>query len=173
MKRIFGFVALLMAIAALMIGCGGSGGGNGGGGGGTSGVESRIRSLFTEVNQEDLDGTMSHFSQNYLNDCFDWWDVQAEFDDIFSTPNYSEDWIDLDVTFSESDGNFAYAEGTFVIRTNDNGNVFEDPYDFAWDFVWEDGRWKLIGNQQCNASPQTSDQKAPKRFWLKGSARKK
>jgi ketosteroid isomerase-like protein len=174
MKRVLSLFVALCAIASIQFGCGGGGGGGGVGGGGTSGVEATVRALFTDVNQEDLNGTMSHFSDNYLNDCFDWVDVRNEFEDIFNTPNYSEDWIDLDITFSEVDGDFGYAEGTFVIRTNDNGVITEDPYDFAWDFIREDGRWKLIGNQQCNLAPAQKDAAEPtKRFWLKGSARKK
>jgi hypothetical protein len=170
MKRVLGFVAVLLALAALMIGCGGSGGI---GGGSRTSIESRIRSMFNEINDEDLNGTMSYFSENYLNDCFDWFDVRDEFEDIFNTPNYSEDWIDLDVTFSDTDGDFGYAEGTFTIRTNDNGSIIEDQYDFAWDFIWEDGRWKQLGNQQCTITNQPANQEAPKRFWLKGTSRKK
>lgn len=169
MKRVLGFVAVLLALAALMIGCGGSGGI---GGGSRTSIESRIRSMFNEINDEDLNGTMSYFSENYLNDCFDWFDVRDEFEDIFNTPNYSEDWIDLDVTFSDIQGDVGYAEGTFVIRTNDNGNVTEDPFDFAWDFVRENGRWVLIGNQLCNSTLQKQETSTPKkRSWFKGTAR--
>jgi len=172
MKRILGFFVVLSALAAFLIGCGGSGDGLGGGSGDP--LESRIRALFNDVNQEDLNGTMSHFSDQYLNDCFDWFDVRDEFQGIFSTPSYSEDWIDLDVTFSDIQGDVGYAEGTFVIRTNDNGNVTEDPFDFAWDFVRENGRWVLIGNQLCNSTLQKQETSTPKkRSWFKGTARQR
>jgi hypothetical protein len=172
MRRALHFLCAALVLTLVAVGCGG--GGLFDGNNDESALRSRIIALFNDVNDEDLSGTMSHFSDDYLNDCFDWIDVRNEFEDQFNTPNYSEDWFDLDIDFSEVQGDFGYAEGTFTIRTNDDGFVDEDQASFQWDFVREGNRWVLIGNQQCNLTPQQQDQmEKVARFWLKGSARKK
>ena len=165
MKKAILFFLVLASIGLVIAGCGGGDGGIGS----NNVLRSRIQSFFSDVNDEDLDGTMSNFSDNYLNDCFDWFDIRDEFETLFTEPNYSERWIDLDVDFEENDGNFGYAEGTFTIRVNDGGIITEEQADFAWDFVREDGRWVLYGNQFCNVAPLSTK----KRTWLQGSARAK
>lgn len=160
---------LILLLAMTLIGCGG-----GGIGGSNNALRNRYQALMNDINDEDLNDTMSNYSFDFFNDCQDWQDVRDGWEDIFTTPNYHLELDDLQITFSDINGDFGVLEGSFRSTENDNGFITEEIVDFAMDFVREDGTWRLYGNQACDdaAKSQTLTKKEKVKLLLR-SIRKK
>jgi hypothetical protein len=155
MKRLC--VLFLLSVALCLPGCGGGGGGNGSG----DALVSRYQALLRDVEDQDLEDTMSNYSFDYFHDCIDF-DEEADFwDDLFSEPGLSIDIRDLDVTFTEIDGNEGYAEGSFIIRIDDDGDITEEEAFFEMFFRREDGVWRLYGDQECSGTPTRATDAKP------------
>lgn len=141
----------ILFLSLLVFGLFGCGGGGGGKNNGSNPLAQRYQALLNDAENEDLDDAMSNYSFDFLNDCEDYDDVENGLDGQFSTPNYSIDFRDLDVTFWEIDGNLGYAEGTVRVIETLDGDVEDDVLNFEMYFRRENGVWLLYGDQLCLA----------------------
>jgi hypothetical protein len=139
-------VLFLLVVTLCVYGCGGGGGGGNGSG---NPFFSRYQSLLNDAEDEDLDDTMSNYSFDFFHDCTDYDDVEDSWADLFDDPGVSVDYSELDITFWDIQGDEGYAEGTFHVRTDDNGTITHDDPEFAMYFRREDGEWLLYGDQLC------------------------
>lgn len=151
-------IALLpiLGMNILLAGCGG------GGGGGSASNESRVRSRFNTFWgdwERESSRIMRNFSEDYVNNGYDYSDVRDLFNILFSAPGttYRIKSRDLgSVTIFEP---FAQVSGSYVIEMRDSSGTYRETVGGPFYLVNEDRDWLFYGNQGNLRSPD--GQKTP------------
>ena len=142
-----------LATALFALGCGGSG--TGSGGGDEDVVDIYLSDYAAAYRTENLDALNELISSNYLNDCVTEEDILDEAAALFNDPLVSNIEIEYRNGLS-TDVDLETGRATFTTTrrlTYDlNGVEQSDQTDFTNELRQEGLRWRLFGNQECNAA---------------------
>jgi len=151
--RIFS-VALCCLIAILgLSGCGG-------GGGDLFGSQDQVAEDFLldrarAVENEDLDQIDDLLASDYLDDCVTREEFVDDYADLFSSPGFQSIEVNIldirDEDVDEERGTASFVAETEVLIT-ESGQTRRSVGERDFYLVFEDGRWREIGDQTCDRS---------------------